>query len=70
MEKTKAANQRKNYFIEKSFQTKFIFKFCLLLVLAGLVYMFVQSRIEKRGGAGDTPKPVDRTTARLAAKRK
>ena len=37
MEKTKAANRRKNYFIEKSFQTKFIFKFCLLLILAGLL---------------------------------
>jgi len=37
MEKTKAANQRKNYFIEKRFQTNFIFKFCLLLILAGLL---------------------------------
>ena len=42
----------------------------LLLVFAGLVYMFVLSRIEKRGGAEDTPKPVVRTSARLAAKRK
>jgi len=37
MEKTKVANQRKNYFIEKSFQAKFIFKFCLLLILGGLL---------------------------------
>jgi len=37
MKRTKAFNRRKNYFIEKSFQTKFIFKFCLLLVLAGLL---------------------------------
>jgi peptidoglycan/LPS O-acetylase OafA/YrhL len=44
----------------------------LLLVFAGLVYMFVLSRIEKRGDAGDVavPKPLVRSSARLAAKRK
>jgi methyl-accepting chemotaxis protein len=29
-------NRRRNYFIEKSFQTKFILKFCTLVVLGGL----------------------------------
>lgn len=32
-----ASNRRKTRFIEKSFQSKFIVKFCLLVVLAGLL---------------------------------
>lgn len=40
---TSAKNRRRNYFIKKEFQTKFILKFCLLIILAcavmgGLVY--------------------------------
>jgi len=30
-------NKRRNYFIEKSFQSKFILKFCALVVLGGLL---------------------------------
>ncbi len=29
-------NRRRNYFIDKDFQTKFILKFCLLVVLSGI----------------------------------
>jgi methyl-accepting chemotaxis protein len=37
-EKTKAsAERRRNYFIEKSFQARFILKFCILVVFAGLL---------------------------------
>lgn len=32
-----ASNRRRNYFIDKSFQSKFILKFCLLVIGAGLV---------------------------------
>jgi nitrate/nitrite-specific signal transduction histidine kinase len=35
--KTNAGNRRRNHFIEKSFQTKFIMKFCLLVVAAGVL---------------------------------
>lgn len=34
-----ARNRRKNYFIDKSFQTKFILKFCLLVIAAGMLTM-------------------------------
>lgn len=30
-------NQRRNYFIDKSFQAKFILKFCLIVILASIV---------------------------------
>lgn len=30
-------NRRRNYFIDKSFQTKFILKFCVLIILASLL---------------------------------
>ena len=39
MDKVKVANRRKNYFIEKSFQAKFILKFCLVLILGGFLTM-------------------------------
>jgi uncharacterized protein YpmS len=43
----------------------------LLLVLAGLVYMFVLSRMERRSSADDAAtKPPVRSLAKLAAKRK
>ncbi len=31
------SNQRKNYFIDKSFQSKFILKFCIIVVIASLL---------------------------------
>lgn len=37
MDKTNMPNKRKNYFIDKEFQAKFILKFCLLVVLGGLL---------------------------------
>ena len=30
-------NRRKNYFIERSFQTRFIIKFCMLTIIGGLL---------------------------------
>jgi methyl-accepting chemotaxis protein len=37
-EKTKeSAERRRNYFIEKSFQARFMLKFCILVVFAGLL---------------------------------
>ena len=41
------ANKRRHYFIDKSFQTKFILKFCLIVILSSLligVTMFYVSR--------------------------
>ncbi|MCM8782541.1 MAG: methyl-accepting chemotaxis protein [Candidatus Omnitrophica bacterium] len=43
MEQTRFQNRRRNYFIKKGFQAKFILKFCILIILAcvlmgGLVY--------------------------------
>jgi len=37
MDKSKVVNRRKNYFIDKNFQTKFIVRFCLLIMLASLM---------------------------------
>jgi len=37
MDNFQVSNKRKNYFIDKDFQTRFILKFCLLVVLAGLI---------------------------------
>lgn len=39
MKETKEArvNRRRNYFIEKSFQTRFILKFCMLVLIGGLL---------------------------------
>jgi len=37
MKNTQVSNKRKNYFIDKDFQTRFILKFCLLVVLAGII---------------------------------
>lgn len=34
-------NRRKNYFIKKEFQVKFILKFCILVVIAALISAFV-----------------------------
>jgi methyl-accepting chemotaxis protein len=34
-----SAERRRNYFIEKSFQARFVFKFCTLVVLGGLLSM-------------------------------
>lgn len=40
MTKTAAQNRRRNYFIKKRFQTSFIIKFCLLLLLACVIMGF------------------------------
>lgn len=37
MKKALLANRRKNYFIKRKFQTRFILKFCLLIILACLL---------------------------------
>jgi methyl-accepting chemotaxis protein len=37
MDNLQSTNKRRNYFIDKEFQSKFISKFCILVVLAGLV---------------------------------
>jgi len=37
MDKANIYNKRRNYFIDKEFQTKFILKFCLLVALGGLL---------------------------------
>lgn len=37
MDKKPACNKRRNYFIDKEFQTRFIFRFCLLVILSGLL---------------------------------
>lgn len=37
MDNTQGANKRKNYFIDKDFQSRFILKFCLLVVLAAII---------------------------------
>ena len=33
----RARNKRRQYFIDKDFQTRFILKFCILVVLAGII---------------------------------
>jgi methyl-accepting chemotaxis protein len=37
MDEPKTTYKRKNYFIEKGFQTKFILKFCILVLIGGLL---------------------------------
>ncbi|MFA5286737.1 MAG: methyl-accepting chemotaxis protein [Candidatus Omnitrophota bacterium] len=37
MDNIQVLNKRKNYFIDKDFQARFILKFCLLVVLAGVI---------------------------------
>ena len=40
-------NKRRNYFIDKSFQTKFIIKFCMIVMVSSLligVFLFFLSR--------------------------
>lgn len=37
MANIQVTNKRKNYFIEKDFQARFVLKFCLLVVLAGII---------------------------------
>lgn len=37
MKNAQEINKRKNYFIDKTFQSRFIVKFCLLVVLASLI---------------------------------
>jgi len=37
MDNIQAVNKRKNYFIDKEFQTRFVLKFCLLVVLAAII---------------------------------
>jgi len=39
MENKKSTDKRRIYFIEKSFQTRFILRFCTLIVVAGLLTM-------------------------------
>ncbi|MFA6355760.1 MAG: HAMP domain-containing protein [Candidatus Omnitrophota bacterium] len=41
MKNSGGQNRRRNYFIKKGFQTSFIIKFCLLLILACLIMSFV-----------------------------
>ena len=41
MVKSRFQNRRKNYFIKKKFQTKFILKFCMLVVLTALISAFM-----------------------------
>ncbi|MBN1871029.1 MAG: methyl-accepting chemotaxis protein [Candidatus Omnitrophica bacterium] len=41
MKKTNGANRRSNYFINKPFQTMFIIKFCVLVVIATLIFSFM-----------------------------
>ena len=43
-------NRRKNYFIKKDFQAKFILKFCILVILtalisAGIIYLFSERSV-------------------------
>jgi methyl-accepting chemotaxis protein len=37
MDNSQGCNKRRNYFIDKDFQSRFILKFCLLVVLAGVI---------------------------------
>ena len=37
MDNTQGMNKRKNYFIDKDFQARFILKFCFLVVLAAII---------------------------------
>jgi hypothetical protein len=32
-----AKNRRRNYFIKKGFQTKFVLRFCVLVILGSLI---------------------------------
>jgi len=41
-------NRRKNYFIEKSFQARFILKFCMLVVLGGVLTIGILFLLGKR----------------------
>jgi len=41
MEKSNSQNRRRNYFINKKFQTRFILKFCILVLLTALISAFV-----------------------------
>jgi methyl-accepting chemotaxis protein len=48
MDNTQASNRRRNYFIDKDFQSKFILKFCLLVVLAGIITTGILYFVGKR----------------------
>ena len=48
MDNLQVKNMRRNYFIDKDFQERFIFKFCLLVVLAGIVTTGILYFVGKR----------------------
>ncbi len=48
MDNLQVKNMRRNYFIDKDFQARFIFKFCLLVVLAGIVTTGILYFVGKR----------------------
>ena len=48
MDNLQGLNKRRNYFIDKDFQTKFILKFCLLVVVAGIITTGILYFIGKR----------------------
>jgi len=48
MDNKQAQNKRRNYFIDKDFQSKFIIKFCLLVVLAALIITGILYCVGKR----------------------
>jgi methyl-accepting chemotaxis protein len=48
MANTQAPNRRRNYFIDKEFQTKFILKFCLLVILSGAITIGILYFIGKK----------------------
>jgi len=48
MDNLQGINKRRNYFIDREFQTKFILKFCLLVVLAGVITTGILYFVGKR----------------------
>ena len=48
MDNIQGVNKRRNYFIDKDFQTRFILKFCLLVVLAGIITTGILYFVGKR----------------------
>jgi methyl-accepting chemotaxis protein len=48
MDNLQRVNKRRNYFIDKDFQTRFILKFCLLVVLAGIITTGILYFVGKR----------------------
>jgi len=48
MDNLQGINKRRNYFIDKDFQTRFILKFCFLVVLAGVITTGILYFVGKR----------------------